>query len=160
MPPYFLEDEYEELKNTSHIPERPEPRPFKPYRAGLYQQEFFDPNPYKDDEPRPSPPLPQETELEESQEKAVFKPSSPAKKDGGMKAGCLNKFPEHTNEPFLKLYVENRGVKHHVDKENKIFRPVPKLKPYPIKSIITKNVEKKVTPRNFLATKGVVYCKK
>ncbi|GFW86896.1 UPF0602 protein C4orf47 [Trichonephila clavipes] len=131
-----------ELWIVQHFPERLEPRPFKPYRAGLYQQEFFDPNPYKDEEPRPSPPLPQETDLEESAKKAVFKPTSPAKKDGGMKAGCLNKFPKYINEPFPKPFVENRGVKHHVDEEKKIFRPVPKLKPYPVKSIIAKNVEK------------------
>ncbi|KAF8771886.1 UPF0602 protein C4orf47 like protein [Argiope bruennichi] len=82
------------------------------------------------------------------------------KKDGGMKAGCLNKFPEHTGEPYPKPDLIPRGVKHHVNKENQMFRPVPGPKPYPVKSIITKNVQKKVTPLNFPTIKGVVYCKK
>ncbi|XP_055951671.1 UPF0602 protein C4orf47 homolog [Argiope bruennichi] len=140
----------------THIPKRPEGRDFEPYRAGLFQQKYFDPNPYITDvEPREV-----EEEEKEAEDKPIFLPSSPAKKDGGMKAGCLNKFPEHTGEPYPKPDLIPRGVKHHVNKENQMFRPVPGPKPYPVKSIITKNVQKKVTPLNFPTIKGVVYCKK
>ncbi|GBN02463.1 UPF0602 protein C4orf47 [Araneus ventricosus] len=140
VPPYFLDEEYEELKNAEHTPKRPEARPFEPYRAGLFQQEYFDTNPYRNDEELP--PQDEEEEKEEEEKKPIFVPTNPAKKDGGMKAGCLNKFPEYKGEPYPKADLVPRGVKRHVNKENQMFRPVPGPKPYPIRSIITKNVER------------------
>ncbi|CAL1285375.1 unnamed protein product, partial [Larinioides sclopetarius] len=78
-PPYFLDEEYEELKNEKHSPKRPEPRPFEPYRAGLYQQEYFDPNPYRNDEELP-PQDDKEEKEEDEEKKPTFLPTNPAKK--------------------------------------------------------------------------------
>ncbi|XP_035219356.1 UPF0602 protein C4orf47 homolog [Stegodyphus dumicola] len=158
QPPYFLEEEYEELKNAPREPKKPEPRPFAPYRAGKFQQGYFDPNPYTSTKDIP-PPVVEEEETEETAT-TPFIPSSPAKKDGGMKAGCLNQFPEYTGEPLPRPDLVPRGVKRYINAENQMFRPVPGPKPYPVKSIINKNVQKKVNPLNFKAIKGVVYCKK
>lgn len=59
-----------------------------------------------------------------------------------MKGGCINAFPTHADEPYLTLEIQQRGVKAYVNDQNEMFRPVPGVRPYPVKSIITKNVEK------------------
>ncbi|XP_042900509.1 cilia-and flagella-associated protein 96-like [Parasteatoda tepidariorum] len=156
VPPYFLEGEYEELKEKPEEPEKPEPQEFEPYKVGIFQQGYFDPNPFRTDE---EVELPEEEETETFEIEKPFLPTGPAKKDGGMKAGCLNKFPEYVGDPYAKMGERSlRGVKNYVNAENKMFRYVPGPKPYPIKSIITKNVERRVTPANFTTIKGVVYC--
>ncbi|GIY42976.1 UPF0602 protein C4orf47 homolog [Caerostris extrusa] len=139
MPPYFLEEEYEELKAMDRTPKTHEDRPFLPYRAGLYPQEYFGPSPFKTDE-GVLPPAEEETEKGEGEEKEkpVFRPTSPSKKDGGMKAGCLDTYPEYTSEPYAKIALDDRGTKHFVNADDKMFRPVPGPKPYPVKSVISK----------------------
>ncbi|GIY60146.1 UPF0602 protein C4orf47 [Caerostris darwini] len=144
MPPYFLEEEYEELKAMDRAPKTHEDRPFLPYRAGLYPQEYFGPNPFKIDEGVLPPAEEPEKGEGEDAEKPVFRPTSPSKKDGGMKAGCLNTYPEHTAEPYAKIALDDRGAKHFANADNQMFRPVPGPKPYPVKSVISKNVQKKI----------------
>ncbi|XP_054720817.1 UPF0602 protein C4orf47 homolog [Uloborus diversus] len=137
-PPYFMEDEYETLKNTPATPKKVEPRPFPPYRAGLFQQGFFDTNPWKCIE---------EQEIKEPAEKEEktfrpYIPPGPSKKDGGMKAGCFSPFPEWVGDPVPTVEGVPRGVRHYLNAQNQMFRPVPGPKPYPVKSIITKNIQK------------------
>ncbi|KAG8181184.1 hypothetical protein JTE90_010956 [Oedothorax gibbosus] len=156
--PYSLGTKYEDLKNTSKTRVAPKTREFKPYRAGAFQKGFFDPNPYFTEHKQEDEEEEEETAKDEGDTRKIFRPTGPAKKDGGMKDGCLSKFPKYMGDPYTKDDPISRGVKQSVNDKNKIFRPVPGPKPYPIKSIITKNVQRKVTPINFTTTKGVVYC--
>ncbi|CAH8593365.1 unnamed protein product [Dicrocoelium dendriticum] len=41
----------------------------------------------------------------------TFMPSSPAKRDGGMKDGTLSKFPEYTSEPYVDPHRKTREDK-------------------------------------------------
>ena len=59
-----------------------------------------------------------------------------------MKAGCLNSFPAHVSEPYPRIELVPRGVKRHINAQNQMFRPVPGIRPYPVKSIINANVKK------------------
>lgn len=72
------------LEISQLVPKKPEPRSFEPYRAGIFQQEYFNPNPYKTDfEDFPSKEIEGEKgkkEMDEKSAKIPFLPSNPAKK--------------------------------------------------------------------------------
>lgn len=111
------------------------------FRLNLHPNEYFDGNPYKFDKPLPPP-----KKIEEKKHFAVpFKPSSPSKKAGGMKAGAFDSYPTYSAEPYgtkkAKSVVANNEVK--------IFHPSPGPKSTPIKSIISLNVNKAVNSTNY-----------
>ncbi|XP_073777727.1 cilia-and flagella-associated protein 96 isoform X2 [Danio rerio] len=111
------------------------------FRLNLHPNEYFDGNPYKFDKPLPPP-----KKIEEKKHFAVpFKPSSPSKKAGGMKAGAFDSYPTYSAEPYgtkkTKSVVANNEVK--------IFHPSPGPKSTPIKSIISLNVNKAVNSTNY-----------
>ncbi|XP_062932779.1 cilia-and flagella-associated protein 96 [Cynocephalus volans] len=104
-----------------------------PFKLNLYPREYFDSNPYFSE--KPLPPIKKE-------EKKVllsvpFKPSSPGKKDGGMKAGTFDPYPSHSADPYVvKL------AKHISRKDEKIFHPPSGPKSRPVESIMTLNVRR------------------
>uniref|UniRef100_A0A8D0H713 Cilia-and flagella-associated protein 96 n=1 Tax=Sphenodon punctatus TaxID=8508 RepID=A0A8D0H713_SPHPU len=105
-----------------------------PFKLNLYPREYFDINPYHDD--RPLPPV-----KKPPSEKPIgqpFKPTSPAKKPGGMKAGTFDSFPTHSAEPYVVKYskpvVTNKG--------GQIFHPATGPKSRPIKSVMSLNIER------------------
>lgn len=57
-------------------PKKQQPRPFQPYRAGTFQQGFFDSNPFKTDTDLPE----EETERRDKELLKPFMPNNPAKK--------------------------------------------------------------------------------
>ncbi|XP_073668309.1 cilia-and flagella-associated protein 96 isoform X2 [Paramisgurnus dabryanus] len=108
-----------------------------PFRLNLHPNECFDNNPYKFD--KPDKPLPTPKKLEEKKHYAVpFKPSSPSKKGGGMKAGTFDSYPTHSAEP----YITRKTKSVMTNKEGKIFHPSPGPKSTPVKSIIHLNVNR------------------
>uniref|UniRef100_A0A670XRG2 Cilia-and flagella-associated protein 96 n=1 Tax=Pseudonaja textilis TaxID=8673 RepID=A0A670XRG2_PSETE len=105
-----------------------------PFKLNLYPREYFDTNPYHDEGPVPPPkrqpakvPIPH-----------PFKPSSPAKKPGGMKAGTFDPFPTHSTDPY--------GVRmpraSTTNKQGQVFHPSPGSKSRPVRSIMALNIEK------------------
>ncbi|XP_052006205.1 UPF0602 protein C4orf47 homolog [Xyrauchen texanus] len=112
-----------------------------PFRLNLHPNECFDSNPYKFDKPQPPP-----KKTEEKKHFVVpFKPSSPSKKTGGMKAGAFDSYPTYSAEP----YVTKKTKSVMTNKEGKIFHPSPGPKSTPVKSIISLNVNKVVNSTNY-----------
>ncbi|XP_055744505.1 UPF0602 protein C4orf47 homolog isoform X1 [Salvelinus fontinalis] len=111
------------------------------FHLNLHPKECFDNNPYKLD--KPLPPL---KRLEEKKRFVVpFKPSSPNKTIGGMKAGTFDIYPTHSAD----LYITRRSKSVTVNKEGKVFHPSPGPKSTPVKSIISVNVNRAVHSANY-----------
>ncbi|KAI5630124.1 UPF0602 protein C4orf47-like isoform X1, partial [Silurus asotus] len=113
-----------------------------PFRSNLHPRECFDSNPYKFDKPLPLSAIPEE----KKQHFAVpFKPSSPSKRIGGMKAGTFDAYPSHSTDP----YVIKKPKSVSTNKEMKIFHPSIGPKSMPVKSILSLNVNRFVNSTNY-----------
>ena len=63
---------------------------------------------------------------------------------GGMKAGCFDNYPSHSNDPYVvKKSKGGDGT------EKRIFRPSQGSKSTPTRSIINQNVERRINNLNF-----------
>lgn len=111
-----------------------------PYKLNLHPKAYFDGNPYRSD--RPLPPVKESRKPPEGLK--PFKPSSPSKEIGGMKAGCFDSYPSHSNDPYVM-----KKPKGDDGTEKKIFRPSQGPKSTPMKSIINQNVERRINNLNF-----------
>ncbi|XP_068134796.1 cilia-and flagella-associated protein 96 [Hyperolius riggenbachi] len=119
------------------------------FRLNLHPKDFFDGNPYRTD--KPLPPL----RKKEAKKEAVkpFKPSSPAKEPGGMKAGTFDPYPTHSNDLYAKRLTKSASAV----KGGKNFQPPAGPKSYPIKSIMTSHVIKSVNPVTYKAVSLTSY---
>ncbi|KAM4710559.1 cilia-and flagella-associated protein 96 isoform 1-T2 [Discoglossus pictus] len=116
------------------------------FKLNLFPKEYFDGNPYITD--KPLPPLKQKSEKKETVK--PFKPSSPAKVTGGMKAGTFDPYPTHSNDPFV---VKSKKT----SKGEKTFHPSAGPKTYPIQSILAAHVIKSVNPMNYKTVNVMSY---
>ncbi|XP_046876239.1 UPF0602 protein C4orf47 homolog [Hypomesus transpacificus] len=112
-----------------------------PFKLNLHPKDYFYGNPFRLDRPLPPP------KRSEAREHfpVPFKPSSPNKQIGGMKAGTFDTYPTHSADP----YVTRRSKSVSTNKEGKIFHPTPGPKSTPVKSIISLNVNKAVHSANY-----------
>ncbi|KAK2493167.1 hypothetical protein MC885_017478 [Smutsia gigantea] len=111
-----------------------------PFKLNLYPREYFDANPYLSEKSLPP--------IRKAEKKELltlpFKPSSPGKKAGGMKAGTFEPYPSHSADPYVvKL------AKQVSSKSVKIFHPPNGPKSRPVKSIMTLNVERALNMKNY-----------
>ncbi|XP_069396383.1 cilia-and flagella-associated protein 96 isoform X2 [Delphinus delphis] len=111
-----------------------------PFKLNLYPREYFDTNPYLFEKPLPP--------IKKAEKKEAlahpFKPSSPGKKAGGMKAGTFDSYPSHSADPY--------GVKltsHISSKDAKVFHPPGGPKSRPTESIMTLNVKRALNMKNY-----------
>ncbi|NXR05972.1 CD047 protein, partial [Semnornis frantzii] len=103
-----------------------------PFRLNLHPREYFDANPYFNDKPLPPvKKLPPPKPIAQP-----FKPSSPAKKLGGMKGGTFDPYPSHSAEP----YASKKSKAATTGKEGQAFRPPCGPKSRPVTSIVNLNV--------------------
>ncbi|KAI5943755.1 cilia-and flagella-associated protein 96 isoform X1 [Manis javanica] len=113
-----------------------------PFKLNLCPREYFDANPYLSEKSLPP--------IRKAEKKELltlpFKPSSPGKKAGGMKAGTFEPYPSHSADPYVvKL------AKQVSSKSVKIFHPPNGPKSRPIKSIMTLHVERTLNMKNYKA---------
>ncbi|CAH8507237.1 unnamed protein product [Dicrocoelium dendriticum] len=119
----------------------------KPFYSRLRESEYFDGNPFRAVKlAKKSHSAP--TKLVKKV-RPPFKPSNPAKKDGGCKAGCFNAFPTFQSSPASS----QKGKLPH---QTALYIPRCCL-PYPISSIVDINVRKVVNTSNYKRVKSVVY---
>ncbi|KAG8592146.1 hypothetical protein GDO81_000423 [Engystomops pustulosus] len=111
------------------------------FRLNLYPKDYFDINPYHSD--KPLPPLKNKTEKKVTVK--PFKPSSPAKSPGGMKAGTFDPYPSHSNDPYGKRSSKSASVV----RGGKKFQPPAGPKSFPMRSILESHVIKSVNPTNY-----------
>ncbi|XP_042348702.1 UPF0602 protein C4orf47 homolog [Plectropomus leopardus] len=114
-----------------------------PFKLNLHPRDYFQGNPYRSDKPLP----PANKPLPATQKVSVvpFKPTSPSKKIGGMKAGTFDAYPSHSADPYVVR--RSKSTSHEP-----IFRPAPGPKSIPVKSIITVNVNRSVHSANYTST--------
>uniref|UniRef100_A0A3B4WYI0 Cilia-and flagella-associated protein 96 n=1 Tax=Seriola lalandi dorsalis TaxID=1841481 RepID=A0A3B4WYI0_SERLL len=114
-----------------------------PFKLNLHPRDYFQVNPYHSDKPLSPAHRPV---LPAQRVSAVpFKPPSPNKRAGGMKAGTFDSYPSHSADPFII-----RRPKPTV--KEPLFRPAPGPKTSPVKSIITVNVNRSVHSANYIST--------
>ncbi|KAM6075624.1 cilia-and flagella-associated protein 96-like [Chlamydotis macqueenii] len=121
-----------------------------PFKLNLYPQQYFDRNPYFSD--KVLPPL-KKTPPVKPVVVPPFKPSSPAKKPGGMKGGTFDPYPSHSADP----YVIKKSKAEASTKEQQIFRPPPGPKSRPVTSIITLNATRSLNVKNY-KTAQLTFC--
>uniref|UniRef100_UPI00398E42B0 cilia-and flagella-associated protein 96 isoform X1 n=1 Tax=Pristiophorus japonicus TaxID=55135 RepID=UPI00398E42B0 len=110
-----------------------------PFRLNLYPKDYFDNNPYSTDNILP----PIKPVAPEKKISPAFKPTSPGKWPGGMKAGTFDIYPEH----FSTLSKPAKDVPTTV--QHLVFRPNPGLKSRPIRSVLAANVSRAVNNMNY-----------
>ncbi|XP_076877430.1 cilia-and flagella-associated protein 96 [Brachyhypopomus gauderio] len=120
-----------------------------PFRSNLHPKECFDSNPYKSERPLPAS---NKSEEKKTHFAVPFKPSSPSKTIGGMKAGTFESYPSHSADP----YFTRKPKKATTNKEGKIFHPSPGPKSTPVKSIISLNVNKVLNSTNYNQIQSVM----
>ncbi|XP_073250775.1 cilia-and flagella-associated protein 96-like [Porites lutea] len=140
-PPKYMSDAYERARELrkKEMEASFKARKGGPYKLNLHPKAFFDGNPYKSD--RPLPPLKETRKQPEGLK--PFKPSSPPKEIGGMKAGCFDNYPSHSEDPYM---VKKKKAS---DAEKRIFRPSQGPKSTPMRSIINQNVHRRINNLNF-----------
>ncbi|XP_010753496.2 cilia-and flagella-associated protein 96 [Larimichthys crocea] len=111
-----------------------------PFKLNLHPSDYFQGNPYRSD--KPLPPANKAVPPGQKVSPVPFKPPSPSKKIGGMKAGTFDTYPSHSADP----YVIRRSKKSN---QEPVFRPAPGPKSTPVKSIITVNVNRSVHSANY-----------
>ena len=62
---------------------------------------------------------------------------------GGLKAGCFDSYPSHSEDPYM--VKKKKGS----EGEKRIFRPSQGPKSTPTRSIINQNVERRINNLNF-----------
>ncbi|XP_029917098.1 cilia-and flagella-associated protein 96 [Myripristis murdjan] len=112
-----------------------------PFKLNLHPRDYFHDNPYHSGKPLPpanKPHLPQKKDLP-----LPFKPPSPSKRVGGMKAGTFDVYPPHSADPYTPRRPKQTS------QECRIFRPAPGPKSTPIRSIINLNASRVVHSANY-----------
>ncbi|XP_072288361.1 cilia-and flagella-associated protein 96 [Eucyclogobius newberryi] len=101
-----------------------------PFSSNLHPKDFFQDNPYRSNRPtaQAHKTLPS---IKKKVSPVPFKPTSPSKRSGGMKAGTFDTYPSHSADPYI--------IRKSTNKEP-VFRPAPGPKSTPVKSIIMHNV--------------------
>ncbi|KAL0593989.1 UPF0602 protein C4orf47 [Plecturocebus cupreus] len=110
-----------------------------PFKLNLHPRDYFDANPYFSEEPLP--PIKRKEKKEAISN--TFKPSSPGKKPGGMKAGTFDPYPSHSADPYVTKLAKISG------KDDKIFHPPSGPKSRPVESIMTLNVRRALNSKNY-----------
>ncbi|XP_028932197.1 UPF0602 protein C4orf47 homolog isoform X1 [Ornithorhynchus anatinus] len=118
------------------------------FKLNLYPKEYFDPNPYFLENPLPPLKKPEKTK----RTGPPFKPTSPSKKPGGMKAGTFDPYPAHSNEPFGVKQLQTIKTK-----SGKIFHPPSGPKSRPISSIMATNIKKSLNAMNYKNANVISY---
>ncbi|XP_044061280.1 UPF0602 protein C4orf47 homolog isoform X1 [Siniperca chuatsi] len=114
-----------------------------PFKLNLHPRDYFQGNPYRSD--KPLPPAHKPLQPAQTVPPVPFKPPSPSKKIGGMKAGTFDTYPLHSADPYVIRHSKPTN-------QEPIFRPAPGPKSTPVKSIITVNVNRSVHSANYTST--------
>ncbi|XP_069388083.1 cilia-and flagella-associated protein 96 [Paralichthys olivaceus] len=114
-----------------------------PFKLNLHPRDYFQGNPYHSDKPL----TPAQKPLPPAQKMSLvpFKPPSPGKRIGGIKAGTFDTYPSHSADPFIIRRSKQTN-------QEPVFRPVPGPKSTPVKSIITINVNRSVHSANYTSS--------
>lgn len=112
------------------------------FKLNMHPRQYFDANPYQTD--KPLPPLKRTGSAK--RDVKPFKPSSPPKMAGGMKAGTFDPYPSHSQDPYAVKV--KRSVKV-VNNSGKIFMPSPGPKSAPVSSVLNQNVIRSVNVQNY-----------
>ncbi|XP_068952073.1 cilia-and flagella-associated protein 96 [Petaurus breviceps papuanus] len=112
-----------------------------PFKLNLFPRDYFDVNPYFSDKTLPPLKKPEHPKAIG----APFKPPSPPKKAGGMKAGTFDPFPPYTNDQYGKKIGDKVVIK-----TDRIFHPSSGPKSRPVSSIMSANVKKSLNSKNYL----------
>ncbi|XP_078253220.1 cilia-and flagella-associated protein 96 [Rhinoraja longicauda] len=110
-----------------------------PFRLNLYPREYFDSNPYTTD--KILPPVKLHAPVKKTE--VPFKPASPGKMSGGMKAGTFDEYPSHFSPLDRPPKMDPKGRDHLV------FRPNPGMKSRPTDSVLRANVNRIVNSMNY-----------
>ncbi|XP_064644547.1 cilia-and flagella-associated protein 96-like [Lineus longissimus] len=143
-------DPYDRARETSKKDMESHKRDMKggAFKLNMSPKAYFDDNPYKTEKPLP----PIRSGSSKKDDSKPFKPSSPPKNPGGMKAGTFDPYPTHSSDAYQ---VKIKRPVHVVNNTGKTFMPSPGPKSAPVSSIVNLNVLKTVNVQNYKTIRSV-----
>lgn len=128
------------------------------FKLGMHPKSLFDANIYRSDRAiklsKSAPALATKLVV-----KTPFRPSNPAKKIAGCKAGTFEDYPKHSADPYIPknkvMQVLQNKAKTTATMRG-IFHPSPGPKSIPTKSVIEQNVTRTMNRNNYKAVKTVM----
>lgn len=120
------------------------------FRLNMAPKPFFDENPFKTERPLP----PAKKAVDRKVDVKPFKPSSPAKQDGGMKAGTFDPYPSHSADPYHVRTSSQSGSA--ISKTGKTFFPTQGPKSAPSTSILNQNIARSINVQNFRTVHSIM----
>lgn len=130
------------------------------FKLGMHPKSLFDANIYRSDK-AVKPTKSHSTPSPKLVIKTPFRPSNPAKKIAGCKAGTFEEYPKHSTD----FYIPKNKVMQVLDAKSKtlanaktrgIFHPSPGPKSIPTKSVLEQNVNRGMNRNNYKAVKQVL----
>jgi hypothetical protein len=118
------------------------------FKLNCHPVDCFDGNPYQSD--KPLPPVKDTQKPKEALK--PFKPSSPAKASGGMKAGTFEPYPSYSSDPYIK----NPAKRATGEEKKRIFVPPAVPKSRPTETIVGLNVIRRINRSNFKVISSVL----
>ncbi|XP_041362659.1 UPF0602 protein C4orf47 homolog isoform X2 [Gigantopelta aegis] len=118
------------------------------FRLNMHPTDYFELNPYRTE--KPLPPLRKSLSASALRDKDLkpFKPSSPGKTPGGMKAGTFDPYPSHSQDAYR---IRVKRPVNIVNKSGKSFIPSQGPKSRPVNSIVDQMVTRSMNSQNYRA---------
>jgi len=124
------------------------------FKLGMHPKSLFDANIYRSDR-SVKPKAATSTANSKTEIKTPFKPSSPAKKIAGCKAGTFENYPQHSEELYTGKPVDVLDRVKSTGSRG-IFHPSPGPKSIPTKSVLEQNVNRQMNRNNYKEIKSVL----
>ncbi|XP_067938753.1 cilia-and flagella-associated protein 96-like [Watersipora subatra] len=118
------------------------------FKLNMHPKAYFDEKPYTSEKPLP----PAKKSAPARPIAVAFRPSHPAKKPAGCKAGTFETYPQHSVDPYGKHYKRPVNV---VNKTGKTFMPNQGPKSALTNSIINQNVVRTMNRQNYKTVRSV-----
>jgi len=129
------------------------------FKLGMHPKSLFDQNIYRSDRKLNSKGSQSGSSSKPLVVKIPFRPSNPARKIAGCKAGTFGDYPKHSADPYIPV---NQVLKVLQNKQNKatssrgIFHPQPGPKSIPTKSVLEQNVIRAMNRNNYKNVKTML----
>lgn len=129
------------------------------FKLGMHPKALFDGNIYRSDKKAPAAKAPAATKTK-LVVSTPFRPSNPAKKIAGCKAGTFGEYPKHSADHYIPESKVMSALQSKLYKSQPkfrgIFHPSPGPKSIPTRSVLEQNVVRTMNRNNYKTCKTML----